>query len=492
MLYESAKAVSDRLLVNPVCLLIGGQLVDGAGTIDVINPATSQKCATAPVASLAQLDAAVTAAKHAQPGWAGMPTEERRRSLRQLAVVLRENAEELGALLTLEQGRPIAQTRAEVLRAATLLEAMLTIDIGDELLREDDSYRVVLQHRPLGVVGAIAPWNVPIGLAVPKITHALYTGNSIVLKPSQYTPLATLRLAQYAANLFPSGVLNIVNGGNELGEAICAHPDIAKITLTGSVTTGKRVMATGAGTLKRLTLELGGNDACIVRKDAEIERIASALFAAAFVNSGQVCMAIKRLYVHETLHDRLAVRMAELAARAKVGDGFEPSCELGPVQNFAQFESVKAVLKEVASSPTARVMAGGGAMNRPGYFIEPTIVTGLVEGCTLVDSETFGPVLPIMSFRTDDEAIERANAGSLGLCASVWGENIAEAERVARRLTAGTVWVNRHVGVDPLVPFGGAKESGVGRQFGRDGLLQFTESCALYVPRDPTGVADTN
>lgn len=485
MPYASAKVVSDYLMANPVSLLIDGSLVDSAERISVINPATAQECATAPVASLSQLNAAVIAAKNAQPGWAAMPPDERGRCLQKLAMVLRENAEELSALLTLEQGRPLSQTLAEVVRAATLLETMLTIDIGDELLREDDSYRVVLRHRPLGVVGAIAPWNVPIGLAVPKITHALYTGNAIVLKPSQYTPLATLRLGQYAADVFPAGVLNIVNGGNDLGEAICAHPEVDKITLTGSVATGKRVMTTAAGTLKRLTLELGGNDACIVREDADVERIASALFAAAFVNSGQVCMAIKRLYVHEALHDRLAQRIAELARSAKVGEGFDPSAELGPVQNHMQFESVKAVLEEVQADPRARVMAGGKALGGPGYFIEPTIVTGLTEGAALVDRETFGPVLPILSFRTDEEAIARANTGNLGLCASVWGQDIAAAERVARRLVAGTVWINRHVGVDPLVPFGGAKQSGLGRQFGREGLLDFTESCAIYVPQSP-------
>nr|WP_315593223.1 aldehyde dehydrogenase family protein [uncultured Cupriavidus sp.] len=483
MLYKSAKAVSGHLVNHPVALLIGGRLVEGAGTMDVINPATAEPCAVAPVASAAQLDEAIKLARHAQPAWAALRPEERGRRLQRLAALLREHVEELAALLTLEQGRPLAQTRTEVARAAMLLEAMLTIDIGDELLREDDAYRILLRHRPLGVVGAIAPWNVPIGLAVPKITHALYTGNTIVLKPSQYTPLATLRLGQYAADIFPPGVLNIVNGGNDLGEAICSHPDVAKITLTGSVATGKRVMATGANSLKRLTLELGGNDACIVRQDADIERIAPALFAAAFVNSGQVCMAIKRLYVHESLHDRLARRMTDLANGVKVGEGFDPSTELGPLQNAAQFESVRRVLGEVSADPSARVIAGGKIIDRPGYFIEPTIVTGLAEGSTLVDNETFGPVLPILSFGTDKEAIARANATSLGLGASVWGEDIAHAEQVARQLDAGTVWINRHVGVDPLVPFGGNKESGIGRQFGREGLLDFTESSALYVPQ---------
>ncbi|WP_029050210.1 aldehyde dehydrogenase family protein [Cupriavidus sp. amp6] len=485
MKYPTADAISEALRGNPVRQLINGSLVDGAEKLEVINPATGEACAVAPVASLRQLDEAVDAARRAQKSWGSLPLTERRAALKGLATILREHVAELSALLTLEQGRPLAQTEAEVMRAAMLLEAMLAIDIEDELLREDESGRVILQHKPIGVVGAIVPWNVPIGLAVPKITHALYAGNTVVLKPSQYTPLATLRLGEYASNLFPPGVLNVLNGGNDLGERICTHQDIAKISLTGSVPTGKRVMASAAASLKRLTLELGGNDACIVRRDADVDKIAPALFAAAFINSGQVCMAIKRLFVHQDLHDRLVEKLGSLASQAKVGDGFDSTSEMGPVQNRAQYESVKGVLAEVAADPTAIIVAGGKALSRQGFFIAPTVVSGVREGNSLVDKETFGPVLPVLSFQTDEEAIERANAGSMGLGASVWGDDLRMAEHVARQLVAGTVWINRHVGVDPLVPFGGAKESGLGRQFGKAGLLEFTETSALFVPTSP-------
>ncbi|RAR59248.1 acyl-CoA reductase-like NAD-dependent aldehyde dehydrogenase [Paraburkholderia unamae] len=482
MQWNSAQAVMAHLAAHPVRHLIDGELVDSAVHAGVINPATGEACGSSPQASRAQLEHAVAAALRAQKAWAQTSFDERRTRLKAFADLLRSHAAELGALVTLEQGRPLTLARGEIERAASLLEAVIGIELGDEVLRADARGKVYFRFHPLGVVGAIAPWNVPVGLAVPKITHALYAGNTVVLKPSPYTPLATLRLGELARDLFPSGVLNIIGGGNEIGEAIATHPDIAKISFTGSVPTGRRVMASAAGRLKRLTLELGGNDAAIVREDADIERIAPQLFAAAFVNSGQVCMAIKRLYVHESLHDRLAALLCEQAASLVVGDGFDPATAMGPVQNLAQFESVKAVLRDVRADPKARVLTGGYAREGCGYFIEPTVVAGLAEGTRLVDQETFGPVLPILSYQTDEEAVQRANAGEFGLGASVWGEDLGAAEAMARQLVAGTVWINRHVGVDPLVPFGGAKSSGIGQQFGLGGLRDFMQPAAIYVP----------
>jgi len=483
MVFDSASAVTNHLRDNPLRLLIGGQLVDGVEHAPVIDPTTAAECAVAPVASRSQLEQAVCAAKNAFPKWAATSLDERRQRLTLLAGVLEANAVELAALLTLEQGRPLIHTKIEVERAALLLKAMLTIDISDEVVRDDETGRVVVQHRPLGVVGAIAPWNVPIGLAVPKITHALLTGNTVVLKPSPYTPLATLKLAMLAKDVFPPGVMNVVNGGNDIGEMLCTHPDVAKITLTGSVATGKRVSASAAGSLKRLTLELGGNDACIVRKDVNLEQVAPALFAASFVNSGQVCMAIKRMYVHSSIHDELVERLAAIARDTRIGSGFDSASKLGPVQNKMQYESVLSVLSMTKTDPRATFVVGGNAADLPGYFIEPTIVTGLSEGSRLVDQETFGPVLPVLRFDDEDDAVAQANAGAYGLCASVWSSDIGAAQAVAAKLNAGTVWINRHVGVDPLVPFGGTKESGVGRQFGKEGLLSFTEPRALYTPR---------
>lgn len=483
MPYSSAEAVRATLRRRPVRHLIDGRLVDSEERGRVIDPATARAAANWPRASLAQLDEAVAAAAAAQPDWGARPVAQRRASLAALAQRLRDNVCELAALITLEQGRPLVRAREEVLRSASLLEALLAIDIGDEPLRDDARGRVYLRYAPLGVVGAIAPWNVPIGLAVPKISHALYTGNALVLKPSPYTPLATLRLGELAADLFPEGVLNVLAGDDELGAALCRHPRVAKIALTGSVRTGNLAMAAAAGTLKRLTLELGGNDAAIVRADVDVERAAPALFAAAFVNSGQVCMAIKRLFVHESIHDELCEAMVAIARAVKVGPGFDPSSELGPLQNARQFASVRKVLADCAARPGARILAGGQELPARGYFLQPTLVTGLGEGTALVDEETFGPVLPLLRYRDDGEAVARANASPYGLGASVWSRDVEGAQRVARELAAGTVWINRHVGADPEVPFGGLKSSGIGCQFGARGLRDFMQASAIYVPR---------
>jgi len=478
----SAQAVSSYLERSPALHLVDGVLLDEGPGDDVIDPATGAACARGPGASRALLDRAVAAAARAQPAWAATPVEQRRAALLALAGVLRESADILAALLTLEQGRPLARTRDEVLRAATLLEAVVQIGLDPDLLRDDARGRVFMLHRALGVVGAIAPWNVPVGLAVPKIVHALYTGNTIVLKPSPYTPLATLKLGEFARDLFPPGVLNIVAGSNALGEWMSIHPGIDKLSVTGSVATGKKVMASAAGNLKRLTLELGGNDAAIVLPDARIDEVAPALFAAAFVNSGQVCMAVKRLFVPAALHDELCDALSSLARRVIVGPGFDPASELGPVQNRPQYDAVRRVLDDTRSRLGAQLHAGGQARPGGGYFIEPTVVSGLAEGCPLVDEETFGPVLPVLSYRTENEAVERANQGRLGLGASLWTRDIDRARQLGGRLIAGTVWVNRHVGADAEVPFGGARESGIGQQFGRAGLLDCMQSTALYLP----------
>ena len=308
---------------------------------------------------------------------------------------------------------------------------MVSVSLDDEVLRDDANGRVELRYRPLGVVGAIAPWNMPIVLSVPKITHALYTGNALVLKPSPYTPLATLRLGEIAADLFPAGVLSILAGFDKLGQGMSEHAGIDKISFTGSIATGKKVMASAAVNLKRLTLELGGNDAAIVLEDADVAAIAQRLFDGAFVNSGQVCMAIKRLYVHESLYDAACEALTRIAAAVRVGDGFNPKTQLGPVQNKAQFEIVKGVLQDTQATPAVRILTGGRPIEGPGYFVPPTLVADIAEGTRLVDEEPFGPVLPIIRYKEVADAVQRANRTSYGLGASVWGRNTRRATEVA-------------------------------------------------------------
>jgi acyl-CoA reductase-like NAD-dependent aldehyde dehydrogenase len=462
---------------------IDGNPVDGVEFFDVINPATASAFARAPDASRVQLDLAVKAARRAFERWRAVPAAGRREILFQFAGAIRAETQSLAQLLTREQGKPLAASVREIESTAARIEGLLSFELTPETLRSDERGRVVLDYQPLGVVGAIAPWNSPVLLATQIAAQALVTGNSVILKPSPFTPLATLRLGEIAARTLPPGLFNTLSGGNELGRWMTEHPGIDKIGFVGSIATGKRVLASAAASnLKRVSLELGGNDAAIVLADADVDAIAPQLFWSAFVNSGQRCMAVKRVLVHESLTDRLGSALAELANRAKVGDGLEPGVELGPVQNRPQFERVLGLITN-ALMRGGRALAGGAALDRPGYFIAPTVITGVAEGTPLVDEEQFGPVLPLLTFTKVDEAVTRANATRFGLGASIWSGDPEYAETIARRLEAGTVWINAHGGSVPEIPFGGCKESGVGRGMGLMGLKSYAEPRVIYCSR---------
>jgi acyl-CoA reductase-like NAD-dependent aldehyde dehydrogenase len=464
------------------CHLIDGTLETSASTFNVINPATGRAFAQSPDASRAQFEAAVAAARRAYASWSRTSFEERRDRLNRFADAIEQRVEPLARILTLEQGKPLAKARIEITRAVGIIRHLVTIAIEPEILRDDATGRVELRHKPLGVVGGIAPWNVPIVLAAPKITSALYTGNTMVLKPSPYTPLTTLMIGEIAREFFPAGVLNVLAGGNELGQWMTEHPGIDKITFTGSVATGKRVMASAAGNMKRVTLELGGNDAAIVLGDVDVKEVARPIFDAAFANSGQICQAIKRLYVHTSVYDAMVAELAAIAQRVRVGDGFDDHVELGPVQNRAQYERVLELIDDTMKQPGVRVVAGGRALDRPGYFIEPTIVADIAEGTRLVDEEPFGPVLPVIRFDDVEDVLNKANATPFGLGGSIWTRDIDRGVELAARMETGVAWVNHHLGVSPEFPFGGVKESGVGRANGEMGLKRNMEPQLLVLP----------
>jgi acyl-CoA reductase-like NAD-dependent aldehyde dehydrogenase len=302
----------------------------------------------------------------------------------------------------------------------------------------------------------------------------------VILKPSPYTPLCTLKIAELLREVFPPGVLNVVAGGDELGEWMTAHPGIDKISFTGSVETGKKVMASCAGTLKRFTLELGGNDAAIVLDDVDPRAVAPKLFFGAFVNSGQVCMAIKRIYAHESIYAQLCTALAEEAAKARVGSGLEPDVQLGPIQNREQYEKVVGILEDTTAQG-ARILAGGRVPGGPGYFFPPTIVADIDEHSRLVQEEQFGPIVPVLKFSDEEDALRRANDTRFGLSGSVWSADLARATRLAARLEVGTAWVNQHRVTSATVPFGGAKESGMGRQYAALGLKGYMEPRVISV-----------
>jgi acyl-CoA reductase-like NAD-dependent aldehyde dehydrogenase len=475
---ENVRAAAD--LRDGFAHLIDGERVTSAEWLEVINPATGEPFARCPSAGRSELDRAVAAARRAALEWRERSFEERREHIGRMAQVLTAHQEELAELLTLEQGKPIDQSRAEVTRAATQAQGMARIAIEPEVLLDDATRRIELRYYPLGVVGIITPWNAPINLAAGPLTSALYTGNAAIIKPSPYTPLTTLRLGELLAPVLPRGVLNVLAGGDALGQWMTAHPGIDKISFTGSVQSGKQVMASAAGTLKRVTLELGGNDAAIVLDDVDPKAIAPKLFFACFVNSGQVCMAVKRIYAHERIYSALCDALAEEALKAKVGNGLEPGVQLGPIQNKPQYERVIGLLEDTRRRG-ARILAGGEVPAGRGYFIPPTLVADIDEDSRLVREEQFGPIVPILKYRDVDDAVRRANDTRYGLSGSVWGRDTERAAAIAARLEVGTAWVNQHRATLATVPFGGAKESGIGRQYSVLGLKSYMEPRVISI-----------
>ncbi len=461
--------------------LIGGKLVDGAQMMAVINPATEQPVADAPRANAHQINEAVAAAKAAFPAWSVKPIEERRKVLLQIADVVEANAAELARLLTQEQGKPLMFAQGEVGGLAAYFRYFAGLELPMKVVEDSATRRAEMHRRPLGVVAAIIPWNFPIALLGSKLPTALIAGNTVVVKPAGTTPLATLRFGELIKDIVPAGVINVIADANDLGDVLTRHADVRKVSFTGSTPTGKRVMACAAETLKRVTLELGGNDAAIVLDDVNPKEVAQSLFMGAFFNSGQVCIALKRLYVHEKVYDAVVGELAKLADAAVVGDGLKEGVMFGPLQNKMQYEKVKGILEDARKH--GKVVTGGVVEGQKGYFIRPTIVRDIAEGSRLVDEEQFGPVLPVIKFSDVDEAVRRANASPYGLGGSVWSSNTERAIAVASRMECGTAWVNKHCEIAPNIPFGGAKSSGMGVEMAEEGLSEFTQVQVISIAK---------
>ena len=457
-------------------LIIDGKTEATQDHIEVINPANGQVFALCPAATAADLDRAVEAARRAFPGWAATPDAERKDAVNRLADILEANLGELAELVTREQGKPVGGigSQWEVGGAAAWTRYTAGLDLPVEYIQNDDKGRVAMYRKPIGVVASITPWNFPLLIAIWHIMPALRAGNTVVLKPSPYTPIATLRMVELMQESLPAGVLNAVAGADEVGRAISAHPGIDKIVFTGSTRTGKHVMASAADSLKRLTLELGGNDAAIVLPDVTLDdATVEKIFWGAFLNNGQVCAAIKRLYVHDSIYDDLCEKLVAYASGVKTGDGMSADSQLGTVQNKMQFERVK-MLVEAAKADGARVLCGGAAVEGDGLFYPVTLLANVQEGMAIVDEEQFGPALPIIRYTDVDEVVARANDNPNGLGGSVWSSNSEQAVAIGSRLECGSVWINSHGMVRPDAPFGGVKQSGIGIEFGLLGLAEFT------------------
>lgn len=474
---QQAVTLKDLGLPENYYLSVNGQLVSSEKTFDVFNPATGQVIYKAPDASAEQLEDAINAAAAAFKRWSITPWGQRAELIEVFADALEKRKEQLTTLLTFEQGKPLhSQARFEVDYSISWVREIAKRQLPARVVEDTPEHTVEVHNTPLGVVGAITPWNYPVLLALWKIAPCLLTGNTMVVKPSPYTPLTSLLIGEIAQNVFPKGVLNIVSGGNHLGQIMTEHPAIAKISFTGSSATGQKVMASGASNLKRLTLELGGNDAAIVLPDADWRPLVKTLFWAAFGNSGQWCVAVKRLYVHSSIHAEFTAALVDYAKSVKVGDGMNPDTELGPVQNRMQYEKLQDLLQDTRAKGYKISVGGTVDASASGYFVPVTIVDNPPESSRIVQEEPFGPVLPVIAYDDVDEVIDRVNASPYGLGGSVWGKDRDAAVAVAKRMETGTVWVNEiHVhGVD--MPFGGHKLSGLGVENGVEGLAGFTNT----------------
>lgn len=465
---------------------VNGRPVPADATFESFNPATGEVIGHVARSSVAQVHDAVSAARAAQPAWAARPDAERKALMLKVAQAIEKQAEELALWVTREQGKPLGGlgpgqvpgARFEVMGCKVWTEVPAGLDLAPEVVFEDSARRDTVFRKPFGVVAAIAPWNWPLLIAIWQMIPAIRAGNTVVIKPSEYTSIGTLELVRLISAELPDGVINSVSGGGDVGAALVEHPDIDKIMFTGSSATGTKIAATAARLLKPTTLELGGNDAAIVLPDADPKAIAMDLFWGAFINMGQTCACAKRVYVHESLHDELVGELQAIAESVPMGDGMQEGVAMGPIQNRMQFDKVVSLV-EAAKQAGAHIVCGGQPAAGAGNFFPLTLVTGLADGSPLVDEEQFGPVLPIVRYTDVEDAIASANRLRAGLGASVWSSDLAAAREVANRIHAGTVWINQHGTIHPMVPFGGIKGSGWGVEFGLDGLKAVTQPCVV-------------
>ncbi|KAH6611303.1 aldehyde dehydrogenase [Trichoderma cornu-damae] len=462
--------------------IINGKSAPTAESRHGINPATLKAKPDVPVATRGDLDRAVDAAKGAFKRWSKVPYEERRAAVLAFADAIDKRRTEFRDLLISEQGKPIPQADAETDAAIEWIRGMSDIKLPEDVVEDNERHTVTTRYTPLGVVAAIVPWNFPLMLATAKIAPALLTGNVIIVKPSPFTPYCGLKVVELAQHFFPPGVVQSLSGGDDLGPWITSHPGINKISFTGSTATGKLVMQSASKTLARVTLELGGNDPAIIFPDVDVDKVAEKVALYAFLNSGQVCLNLKRIYVHESIYDQFRDAMVKHIKAYTLGDGSQHGVSHGPLQNAAQYERVKTFFDDIERQGW-KVAVGGTMEPSDGYFVAPTVIDRPPEKSRIVVEEPFGPIVPLLSWTSEEDVVSRANNSTMGLGASIWSNDVAKATRIAREIEAGTVWVNAHFDISPFVPFGGHKESGIGTEWGPGGLKGFCNVQSLFVSK---------
>lgn len=463
--------------------VINGKLTDTKETRRTVNPSTLEELYPVPVSTQEDIDEAIEAAKKAQESWSNVPWTERQQAVKDYADALEALSGDFAKQLVTEQGKPLAFAQAEIADAVKWLRQFCEFPEPEDVIQDDDKKKIITRYTPLGVAVGIVPWNFPIQLSAGKIGAALITGNSFILKPSPFTPYGGLKLAELAQRFFPPGVFQALSGDDNLGPWLTSHPGVDKVSFTGSTATGKRVMESCAKTLKRVTLELGGNDPAIICADVNPAEVAPAVAFMALANSGQICIAIKRIFIHESVYDDVVKAMVEFVKSAKVGDGFADGTMLGPINNKLQFDRVKNLLADIEKTQLNIATGTTKTEEGKGYFIQPTLIDNPPENSRIVVEEPFGPVFPVLKWSDEEDVIKRANNTDMGLGASVWTRNPQEAERIGRRLKAGNVWINAHGEVQPNAPFGGHKQSGIGYEWGYGGLKAYCNAQSIYLKR---------
>ncbi|AWY01471.1 aldehyde dehydrogenase [Marinomonas primoryensis] len=463
-------------------LMSGGEKLVTADTFSVINPSTMVTVGESPKASIEDLNSIIKEARKAFTSWSTTPYEKRQQYINQIADTLETHSQELASIITQEQGKPIGAPLGSMFEmggAAAWTRYTASLELPVKVLQDDENGHIELHRRPIGVVASITPWNWPVMIAIWHIIPAVLAGNTVVCKPSPYTPLSTLRMIELINRVLPKGVVNSIAGGDELGAAISDHIGIDKIVFTGSTDTGKKIMSSSSKSLKNLTLELGGNDAGIVLGDCNPDEIVPGLFWGAFINNGQTCAAMKRLYVHRSIYKEICDSLTAFAKSVKMGDGFADGAELGPIQNKMQFNIVNQLVK-TSIQQGGKVLLGGPLDSEESLFFPVTLIAVEKNDNALVQHEQFGPALPIIPFDTVEEAILLANDNSAGLGGSVWSNDKQAAAKIAGQMECGTVWINKHGAIQPNAPFGGIKSSGLGVEFGEEGLLANTTIQCIF------------
>ncbi|KAK0759121.1 hypothetical protein N5P37_008610 [Trichoderma harzianum] len=463
--------------------IINGKSSPTATTRHGINPATLKAKPEVPLATKEDLDSAVAAAKEAFKKWSKVPYEERKAAVLAFADAIDKQRVEFRDLLISEQGKPIPQADGETNAAIEWIRGMANIKIPEDVIEDNERHTVITRYMPLGVVAAIVPWNFPLLLATGKIAPALLTGNVIIVKPSPFTPYCGLKIVELAQQFFPPGVVQSLSGDDNLGPWLTSHPGIDKISFTGSTQTGKLVMQSASKTLKRVTLELGGNDPAIVFPDVDVDKVAEKVALYAFLNSGQVCLNLKRIYIHESIYEEFRDAMVKHIKAYTLGNGADAGVSHGPLQNSMQYDRVKTFFDDIEKQGWK--VAVGGKIEPPtnGFYIAPTVIDRPPENSRIVVEEPFGPIVPLLSWSTEEEVIARANNTTMGLGASIWSNDIEKAAKIGREMEAGTVWINTHFEISPIVPFGGHKESGIGAEWGLNGLKSFCNVQSMFVSK---------